>query len=207
MQSLPIGLDKRAASTLFGAEPARRAVVGTVVAALVLGTTLLVGYSFDLFSTQLRWFLLLLVLILGSSWAVVWVARGSFVFQPLEWEPKSPKGNLWQVEELVGLLARAEKGMTYSQLVVAQRVRDALLQKLRVTRGLSYEEVNALRRNPMALHSVLGDAELTTFVLEVDEGPDQLVARTIPRHGLLRMRGEEFLGRISHFMKKVEAWY
>ncbi len=158
-----------------------RLLVATILGGSLLGVLTLALSIYGLVGSALRWLLLLTLLLLMCVWSVVWVSRRSHRPAPLTWSPALRGGNLWQVHDLMTLLGRARKGMTFSQLVVAQRVRDILLERVRVGRSLDYDEVNALRRDPAALQTLLGDPELTMFVLHIDDGPNMLVARNIPR--------------------------
>lgn len=171
----------------------QRTLVATIVVVAVLAIVLLVSTVLNLLGPTARWYLLLLVLVISTCWALVWVFRRSSALLPLGWNPGVRDARLWQVEELMTLLARARRSMTYSQLVVAQRVRDVLLEKARVQRNLTYEEVNRLRRKSAALQAFLGDPELTRFVLLVDDAPNLLVSRSIPEDSILKLKGDDFL--------------
>lgn len=184
----------------------QRTLVATIVVVALLAIVLLVSTVFNLLGPTARWYLLLLVLVISTCWALVWVFRRSSALAPLGWNPGVRDARLWQVEELMTLLARARKGMTFSQLVVAQRVRDVLLEKARVERNLTYEEINRLRRQPAALRDFLDDPELAWFVLHVDDAPNLLVSRTIPQDSILKLKGNDFLQVMEGLMDRVEAW-
>ncbi len=184
----------------------QRTLVATIVVVALLAIVLLVSTVLNFLGPTARWYLLLLVLVISTCWALVWVFRRSSALAPLGWNPGVRDARLWQVEELTTLLARARRSMTYSQLVVAQRVRDVLLEKARVQRNLTYEEVNRLRRKSAALQAFLGDPELTHFVLFVDDAPNLLVSRSIPEDSILKLKGDDFLRVMESLMDRVEAW-
>ncbi len=184
----------------------QRAIVATVVVVALLAFVLLISSVLNLLGPTARWYILLMVLMISTGWALAWVFRRSSALAPLGWTPGVRDARLWQVEDLMALLARARKGMTYSQLVVAQRVRDVLLEKARVERNLAYEEVNRLRRQPAALQAFLGDPELTRFVLHVDDAPNLLVSKSIPEDSILKLKGEDFFRVMKGLMDRVEAW-
>ncbi len=158
-----------------------------------------------LLGSSVRWGLVIVVLFMGTWLALVFVGRRSSPIRALRWAHIPPENPADPVLALTVLLRRAQRGRPYSQLLVAQRVRDALLDKVRVGRSLSYERLNEIRRDPAALGEVLGDVGLAGFVLEVDSAP-MGPGRASDGGALLSPSGEEFLGRMVAILGRVEAW-
>ncbi len=185
-------------------EGRRATTLAVVVLALLTGFLALSSWL-GLLGPSVRWGIVIVVLFMGAWLALVFVVHRSSPVRPLRWAHVPPENPADPVVALTALLRRAQRGRPYSQLLVAQRVRDALLDKVRVGRSLSYERLNEIRRDPAALREFVGDVGLVGFVLEVDSAATGPGGASEGR-ALLSPSGEEFLGRMVAILGRVEAW-
>lgn len=180
----------------------------TSVAALLLASSLgflALSAWLGLLGPSARWALAIVVLLTGAWLALLHVGRRSSPVRALRWAHVPPENPADPVGGLLVLLRRARRGRPYSQLLVAQRVRDALLERVRVARGLGYERLNEARRDPALLAELLGDPGLAAFVQEVDAAalaPDGRARGASP----LDPSGPDFLDRLAAIVGRVEAW-
>lgn len=98
-------------------------------------------------------------------------------------------------------MLRADSGLSYSQLLFEEKLRRAFLEKVRVSRNLSREALDARLRDPEALRALLRDEELAAFVLETERS-----ARLYPASLPTLPRRKEFARRAAHFLDRMEAW-
>jgi hypothetical protein len=105
------------------------------------------------------------------------------------------------LRSLATTLDRANGGLKYSQVVVAARMKDAFLEKVRVSRGLAPGDVEQVRSDPALLMALVGDRELVVFLLESERNHRHWPA--LLKH-LPTRRG--FAGETDRMLAKMEAW-
>lgn len=98
-------------------------------------------------------------------------------------------------------LHRADGGLVYSQVVFDDRMREAFLAKVRAARDLPDGALEAAMEDPEALHAILGDRELTVFVLESARN-----SRRYPASVPNLPRRAEFARRARGIVERMEAW-
>ena len=91
--------------------------------------------------------------------------------------------------------------MKYSQVMFAARMKDAFLEKVRVSRGLSRDAIDRAKADPEALMSLVGDRDLVVFVLESERNGRHWPAllRYLPPRRAYREDSDRMLAR-------MEAW-
>src|SRR3989442_52063 len=118
------------------------------------------------YSGAVRWLLGIVVLATGAYILVRFVgtrARDPRPLRRVDRVERHATGDLWS---LAITLDRAAAGLKFSQVMFAARMKDAFLEKVRVSRGLTEEAMNRARGDPEALLALVGDADLTVFLLE-----------------------------------------
>jgi len=70
-----------------------------------------------------------------------------------------------EVLRFAALLERSAEGLKYSQIEADERLRKAVLDRVRVARGLGREEIEAARESPAGLHGLLKDKALVLWCL------------------------------------------
>lgn len=154
-----------------------------------------------------RWTLLLVILFIGAAWSINRIARNSVAVKRLRWRPDPSVEGRRPAESLRDLVLRADKGMRFSQMLLAQKVRDILLERMRVVKGIQYGRINELRRDPRALEAFLGDWELAEFIVAVDDAPNDLATGTLPPDSPIGRPGGEFTRYLRHILDRMEAWH
>ncbi len=168
---------------------------------LLLGIIALVGLAVRSASLEsLSWFLVILVASWAGFLAVRYVVRDAL-------EPESPGRADDQASETPGELRslarainRARAGSVYSQTIVAARLASAFLEKVRLSRGLSPQEIERVRGDRTALSALIGDPKLADFVAVHErytrEWPDNLASASAPKAK----------AAVSNLLDAMEAW-
>ncbi len=147
--------------------PPRRAPGVTVMGVtLFLAVALLLGFLlyFAQFSGTVRW--LLGVAFLAVLAALAWDQIVKRTAQPVPLVGPTPPGVVrdGELESLAAAVRRASDGLTYSQVLVASRARNAFVERARLALGLSPEAMRDLQKDPEALERLVGDRVLAEFV-------------------------------------------
>jgi len=153
------------------------------------------------YSGALRW--ILYACVLGVIGLVAVRVAGVFVRDPARIGPggiaaKSVGGDLGALRTT---LDRANGGLGYSQLLADDRLRAAFLEKVCVNRDVPAEELAAAMRDPVRLQRIVGDRELTLFILESARN-SRLYPSALPQ--LPKQR--DFARRIATLLDRMEAW-
>lgn len=106
-----------------------------------------------------------------------------------------------ELKRLATTLDRASSGLPYSQVVFLDRMAQAFLEKVRIIRGLTPEDVEKAVANPKDLLALLGDRELASFVREnrANGHPEHAVARRPEPQA-------SFVHDVERTLAKMEAW-
>ena len=176
---------------------------GTQVAFGIGFGVLIVGATvfYAQYSGALRW-VLGVVLLSGVAYFIVrFVGARSRDPTPLVPGHRVERRATGDLRTLATSVDRASAGLRFSQVVVAGRMKDSFLEKVRVARGLGLEDIARLRSDPEGLMALIGDRELVVFLLESERNhrhwPD-LVRYLPPRRG--------FVGEADRMLAKMEAW-
>lgn len=170
----------------------------------------LVILSFILFpeSSDIRWAVLILFLLVFGAITFVSLYRAGAPVPPLNPPAEAEVRVQGELGRLAESLGRAERGMRFSQVTVARRVRRAFLARLQSSRGLSEEELAALLASPRDLERVVGDPLIHAF-LEDTAPPDEELLRpqTLGRSSNFRFAQEAgFSGGMLRLLAAMEAW-
>ena len=149
-----------------GGTPVRPLRQRLVEVVLLAASVFLLGYLLFAaqFSGTVRWFLGVAVLALVSLYAWHIVARGTGEPGPMA-KPQAPlRAQVGDLSYMTAVVHRASQGLTYSQVAVSSRARDAFEERTRLARGLSPEAMRALERDPAALRAAFADPALADFL-------------------------------------------
>ena len=149
-----------------GGTPVRPLRQRLVEVVLLAASVFLLGYLLFAaqFSGTVRWFLGVAVLALVSLYAWHIVARGTGEPGPMA-KPQAPlRAQVGDLSYMTAVVHRASQGLTYSQVAVSSRARDAFEERTRLARGLSPEAMRALERDPDALRAAFADPVLADFL-------------------------------------------
>jgi hypothetical protein len=153
------------------------------------------------YSGALRW--ILYAGVLGVIGLVAVRVVGAFVRDPARIGPggiaaKSVGGDLGALRTT---FERANGGLGYSQLLAEDKLRKAFLEKVRVNRDVPTGELEAAVRDPERLHRLIGDRELTLFVLESARNSRLSLAElpALPKR-------KDFARRATYVLGRMEAW-
>lgn len=178
-------------------------VFGISTMFIVILVVLLVASTFYYaqYSGALRW--LIFAGVVGVVGLLAVRALGASVRDPVRLAAtETPSGGIGgDLRSLRTTLARAEGGLTYSQVVFEDRMRKAFLEKVRVARSLTPEAIEAASRDVETLAALLGDRELTVFVMESARNT-RMYPSTLPA---IEKR-PEFARRAARVVAKMEAW-
>ncbi len=178
------------------------------VLSLIAVVLVLVIISFVLFpgSSDLRWGILVLVLISFGLAIFASIYRTGIRIPPLEL-PGSDSTSKGDLPKLSEILRKAEKGMRYSQVAVAVRVREAFLVRLQAERDLEPAEVESILASPRDLDRMVGDPDIQAFLEDTSLHKDSLLTANIPdRSPAFRFAQEDFIQGLSRLLRAMEAW-
>ena len=153
------------------------------------------------YSGAVRWLIAVGVLAVGAYVVVRFVgtrARDPRPFRPVSLTDVRATGDL---RTLSTTLDRATAGLKYSQVKFAARMKDAFLEKVRVSRGLRPEDMAPTRSDPERLLALIGDVDLVMFILQ-SERDDRHWPALI--HALPKRPG--FAQETDAMLAKMEAW-
>ncbi len=143
--------------------PLRQRMVEAVLMVLLI---FMLGYLLYVaqFSGTVRWFLGFAVIAALAAFAWSFVARRTAEPAPLQKPAAPPRIRSGELRAFEAVVRRANQGLTYSQMAVASRARDAFVERTRLARGLSPEAVHRLERDPEALRATYRDEALADFL-------------------------------------------
>jgi len=183
----------RVIATTFGTQVAFAVGFGVLV---VIATVFYAQYS-----GAVRWLLAIVLLATAAYGIVRFVGARARDPRPLETAGSVERRAAGDLRTLARTLDRASSGMKYSQVVVAARMKDAFLEKVRVARGLGARDLERVRSDPEGLMALVGDRELVVFLLESERNHRHWPA--LLQH-LPTRRG--FAGEVDRVLAKMEAW-
>jgi hypothetical protein len=187
------GMRDRVVAATFGTQVAFGAGFGI----LMLGAAVFYAQ----YSGAVRW-LLGTVVLAGTAYLLVrFIGSRARDPRPLVPAKRVERRATGDLRSLATTLDRANGGLKYSQVVVAARMKDAFLEKVRVSRGLAPGDVEQVRSDPALLMALVGDRELVVFLLESERNHRHWPA--LLKH-LPTRRG--FAGETDRMLAKMEAW-
>jgi len=168
-----------------------------LVFAVLLGTLL----YYAQFSGGVRW--LLGVVTLAVLAAIVWsqIQRRTAEPSPLVGPPSPDATRGGELGAFAAAVRRADRGLPYSQMIVASRAQAAFLERARLALGLPSATLRDMRRDTGALRRIFGDDALVDFLFLEEHDPDDRFAwvrRARARGGFVR----EF----RDILTRMEAW-
>ncbi len=178
-----------------------------VVIVMVLVPVILASYLLFPIDPSLRWALYILLLV-AIAWTVIRnLHQGAMGVPPLRPPEDGERHASGELTKLAMSLRRADRGLKYSQMIVALRVRNAFLEKVRSNRGLDHQELTSLMGDPEKRSGIVHDPLILRFLAATAE-EDLLFSKVTTREPLLRgvSRGESFSDIIGRVVSAMEAW-
>ncbi len=160
---------------ILGRRASRSIVQRLLAAILIVMVIFLFGYLFysAQYSGTVRWFLSFLFIGGIAMYAWWYVARRTSEPAPLVSPPPRVRlatGEMWIFTSMV---RRANEGLTYSQVAVSTRARDAFAERTRLARGISPSAMRQLEHDVFGLETTYRDPVLVDFLylrtLDTDE--------------------------------------
>jgi hypothetical protein len=168
-----------------------------VVLALVLGLVLYEARS----STAVVWAIGLVGLSVLAAFAWRWVLRRTTDPGPLVRPAEPAAVHTGEIEVLTQSARRASRGLSFSQVVVAMRAREAFLERVRLSLGLSPDAIREAEADPAALRRLTHDRVLAEFLHLPARGLEERY-RWVQR---ARARGG-FAREFRDVLDRMEAW-
>ena len=134
--------------------------------ALIVLSIFMLGYLLYAaqFSGTVRWFLGVAVLTLVALYAWHVVAGSTAEPGPMVKPQRPLRARGGDLTAMTAVVRRANQGLTYSQVAVSSRAREAFEERARLARGLTPEAMHALERDLVSLKATFGDATLADFL-------------------------------------------
>ncbi len=171
--------------------------------ALIVASIFLLGYLLYAaqFSGTVRWFLGVGVLALIALYAWHVVAGSTEEPAPMVQPPATPRARAGDLAYLTAVVRRANQGLTYSQVAVSSRARDAFEERARLARGLTPEAMRTLERDRDGLNEAFGNAVLADFLHLATADSDA-------RYRWVRdaRAGRGFVLELDRILEEMEAW-
>ncbi|MEE9196910.1 MAG: hypothetical protein V3U45_02085 [bacterium] len=170
----------------------------------------LVATSFVLFPgvSDFRWGLLVWVLVVTGLVVFLSLYRTGVRVPPLEPPPKEELAFKGELDRLAQILRRADRGMRYSQVAVALRVRRAFLTRLQAERGLSEGDLASLLSSSGVMAEAVGGPLIHAFLEDTALDEEALVRQHSPRRApAFRFAQREGFNRgLDQVLEAMEAW-
>ncbi|MFQ6012527.1 MAG: hypothetical protein ACE5LS_02660 [Thermoplasmata archaeon] len=188
-----------------GGRPWHRQVLAylLVVTVLIIALALLSPGSSDLRFAVLVW-----VLLVAGVLVFLLLYRRAVRVPPLEAPVEGERVVRGELGRLAETLGRAERGMRFSQVVVARRVRQAFLLRMQYEHGLSGEELDALLADPAEFARLVRDPMVRAFLEDTAPTEDALIRRDAPGtvSAFRFTQGRSFTAGIARVLEAMEAW-
>ena len=176
---------------------------GTQVAFAIAFSVVVVAATvfYAQYSGAVRWLLGIVVVAAGAYIVVRFVGTRARDPRPLRVIRRVERRATGDLRNLATTLDRAAAGLKYSQVMFAARMKDAFLEKVRVSRGLSREDLDRAWADPNALLALVGDPDLAVFLLESERNHRHWPAllRYLPNR-------QGFPAEADRMLAKMEAW-
>lgn len=175
-----------------------------VLTGLVIVFSLLVPGSADA-----QFAVLVLVLTLIATVAFLLLFRLGVKVPPLASPIVPPRVNEGSLGRLAEALGRANRGMRFSQVVIARRVREAFLTRVAHERGLGRDELESLLAEPRGLQGLVSDPYLQAFLEDTAPAEEQLIKGLGPRGptSFRFARRTGFTAGIASVLEAIEGWH
>lgn len=172
-------------------------------AVVLVGFVFLLGYLLYAaqFSGGVRWALGFVLIAALSAYAWANVARRTSDPRPLIRPPPAAHVRTGELTALAATIRRADAGLTYSQVSVSAKARDAFAEHLRLVWGLSPEAMRRFQADPLALRRAFRDPLLEDFLFLATPDSDERY-RWVER--ARRMGG--FPIAFNEVLNRMEAW-
>lgn len=138
--------------------------------AVIIALVLLAGASPDLRFTVFAW-----VLLVAGILVFLFLRQREVRVPPLEAPSEGEDVRQGDLGRLAETLGRADRGMRFSQVAVAWRVRRAFLSKVRQEYGLKDTELAALMADPAELVRIVKDPLVREFLEDTAPAEDILI--------------------------------
>jgi|GEM_PF-3384725 len=170
--------------------------IGLLSAAVFLGFVL---HSAQ-FDSSLRWGLGILFLAVLVGVVLYIISRRTESPEPLAVRPERDHAALGELSALTEVASRADRGMAFSEDIVVTRVRTAIVDHIRLNRGLSPAEMLELENDEAALRATLRDAGLFNFLLVTRDRESRVAWAEDAR------RGSGLMPSLGMILERAEAW-
>lgn len=199
---MAVGFPFRAPGRMEGSAPGAsgRVVSSFLVVFLGFIVVALVVYEAQ-FDPVARWAVALAAIGVAALSAWRQVERRSGEPPPLVEPRPEARPSAGRLAVLTAAVDRADRGLPYSQSVVAARARHAFAARLRLHRGLSEEEMRSVQADPERIRALVGDAVLADF-LAVDESRRESRDRWVERV----REAPGFSTAFRDVLRRMEAW-
>lgn len=193
-----------AASRVLSVPPARataRRAEVTLVAWILLGFVVVgtLMYSAQ-FSGTARWVLGVLFVALLALAATYAVVRRTANPEPLA--ASVPRGEILEgpLAALTAVVDRADRGFAFSQSLLVGRVREALIERIRIRQGLAPGGIDAIASDRASIRALVGDPVLADFLHRTQEreGREAWAAEARRQGG--------FRSHLQELLVRMEAW-
>jgi hypothetical protein len=190
--------DESFGPTAFFVHPAAVSLLIVIAFALLLVSA--TAY-YSTYSGALRW--IVYAVILAALGYVAVRYAGSKAADPTRLSGITARtaGVGGDLKSLRTTVERADGGLVYSQVAFEDRMRKAFFAKVRSNRPFTREALDAAAKDPVRLQEVLGDRQLTLFVLEAARN-----MRAYPASVPTLPKKEAFARTAAKVLETMEAW-
>ncbi len=189
---------KRAEETepeIYDASGVENAIIMGSVFMLIIATFIAMWADY---SGILRYLIMLVsvtIVLLLPAYLLFQNSARSYIPEPEEHRVR-PRG---EVEEVRGIIKRAFGGYQASQVLLEDRLRQALIEKISIKKRMPTEQVRRISRTYEGALSLVGDEDLARLLSEFKTmGREKKVLFIRPSH--------EYQERIERTIKKMEEW-
>ena len=114
-------------------------------------------------------------------------------------------GELSRINEIV---KRGRVGYNYSQYLMKEMIAEALIEKIRLGRGMTAREIEKSLEDPERFIEIVDDREMAHFILDnwkkAAGWSDKVSVRTTDKEKV--ESGRKFMLEVENILTKAEAW-
>ncbi len=180
--------------------PLRQVLIEVAIVVLALFLLAYALYAAQ-FSGSVRWSLAFALIAAFAAYAWYTVTRGTMEPAPMVRAAPPLRGRAGELETFTLVVRRAHQGLPYSQVAVSSRARDAFEEHARLARGLSWEAMRRMQRDPGSLAVAFHDPGLVDFLYLPTSDTDaryRWVLEARSRQG--------FDAELLRILDRMEAW-
>ncbi len=196
-----------AAERLLGPSGMREMLINTLVLVFYLILLSIPFISISFVSGGMRWIMVVLTTAAIGLYTIYIMNIGiqKKIWKRTILEKKYFSGELSRVNDII---TRGAGGYSYSQQLMKEMMTEAIIDKIRLGRGMTTREIEKALEDPDRFREIVDNDDLATFILanqkKAEGWSDRIARKKNDREK--KESGRKFMLEIKEILDKVEVW-